>query len=198
MKPGSTIAELNARYGPRYRWILMGSVMVGAMASIMSSTIINVAIPGLSHQFHLGQERAQWVSSGFMVAMTIAMLTTPWLLSRFGYRDTYLGTMVLLMAPSTPYVAEELWEQLGEPYSVHTQEWPTFDESLAKDDFVEMVIQINGKLRDKIVLPAGTSEEAAKAAVRSSEKIAVALDNVQILKEIYVPGRLMNFVVKPQ
>ncbi len=98
MKPGSTIAELNARYGPRYRWILMGSVMVGAMASIMSSTIINVAIPGLSHQFHLGQERAQWVSSGFMVAMTIAMLTTPWLLSRFGYRDTYLGTMVLLMA----------------------------------------------------------------------------------------------------
>ncbi|MBI2768231.1 MAG: MFS transporter [Burkholderiales bacterium] len=94
----NTLAVLSARHGPRYRWLMMISVMVGTMASIMSSTIINVAIPGLSHYFHLGQERAQWVSSGFMVAMTVAMLTTPWLLSRYGYRATYLGTMVLLMA----------------------------------------------------------------------------------------------------
>jgi EmrB/QacA subfamily drug resistance transporter len=94
----STLAALSARYGPRYRWLLMISVMVGTMASIMSSTIINVAIPDLSHHFQLGQGRAQWVSSGFMVAMTVAMLTTPWLLSRYGYRGTYLGTMLLLMA----------------------------------------------------------------------------------------------------
>ena len=72
--------------------------MVGTMASIMSSTIVNVAIPGMSHHFALGQERAQWVSSGFMVATTISMLTTPWLLARYGYRGTYVGTMVLLMA----------------------------------------------------------------------------------------------------
>ena len=68
------------------------------MASIMSSTIVNVAIPGMSHHFALGQERAQWVSSGFMVAMTVSMLTTPWLLARYGYRRTYVGTMVLLLA----------------------------------------------------------------------------------------------------
>ncbi len=96
--PSSSLQALSARYGPRYRWLLMLSVMVGTMASIMSSTIINVAIPGLSQHFVLGQERVQWVSSGFMVAMTVAMLTTPWLLARFGYRKTYLGTMVLLMA----------------------------------------------------------------------------------------------------
>src|SRR5690242_19220711 len=72
--------------------------MVGTMASIMSSTIVNVAIPDMSRHFALGQERAQWVSSGFMVAMTVAMLTTPWLLARFGYRRTYVGTMLLLMA----------------------------------------------------------------------------------------------------
>ncbi|MGV3493099.1 MAG: DHA2 family efflux MFS transporter permease subunit [Ramlibacter sp.] len=76
----------------------MLSVMVGTMASIMSSTVVNVAIPDLSHHFALNQERAQWVSSGFMVAMTVSMLTTPWLLSRFGYRQTYVGTMLLLMA----------------------------------------------------------------------------------------------------
>jgi MFS family permease len=84
----------------RYRWLmnLMLSVMVGTMASIMSSTIVNVAIPDMSHHFALGQERAQWVSSGFMVAMTVSMLTTPWLLGRYGYRRTYVGTMLLLMA----------------------------------------------------------------------------------------------------
>lgn len=89
---------LSSRYGKRYRWLLLMSVMVGVMASIMSSTIVNVAIPGMSHHFLLGQERAQWVSSGFMVAMTVSMLTTPWLLSRYGYRRTYVGTMVLLLA----------------------------------------------------------------------------------------------------
>ena len=73
--------SLREKYGERYRWLLLISVMVGVMASIMSSTIVNVAIPDMSHYFGLGQERAQWVSSGFMVAMTVSMLTTPWLLS---------------------------------------------------------------------------------------------------------------------
>lgn len=95
--PGSGEA-LRARHGPRYRWWLLLAVMVGTMASIMSSTVVNVAIPGLSHQFALGQARAQWVSSGFMVAMTVSMLTTPWLLARFGYRATYNGCMLVLLA----------------------------------------------------------------------------------------------------
>ena len=94
----SSIAVLQARFGPRYRWLLLLAVMVGTMASIMSSTIINVAIPDMSQHFSLGQGRAQWVSSGFMVAMTVAMLTTPWLLARYGYRRTYAGCMLLLMA----------------------------------------------------------------------------------------------------
>jgi len=96
--PIAPLSELRLRYGERYRWLLLLSVMVGTMASIMSSTIVNVAIPDLSHYFGLGQERAQWVGSGFMVAMTVSMLTTPWLLGRFGYRRTYVGTMLLLMA----------------------------------------------------------------------------------------------------
>lgn len=88
---------LRERYGERYRWLLLLSVMIGTMASIMSSTIVNVAIPAMSHHFSLGQERAQWVSSGFMVAMTVSMLTTPWLLARYGYRRTYSGAVALLL-----------------------------------------------------------------------------------------------------
>ena len=94
----ATLPELQAHYGERYRWLLLLSVMVGTMASIMSSTIVNVAIPDMSQHFTLGQERAQWVTSGFMVAMTVSMLTTPWLLSRYGYRHTYSACMLLLMA----------------------------------------------------------------------------------------------------
>ena len=94
--PGSA-AALRAIHGERYRWLLLLSVMVGTMASIISSTIVNVAIPDISMHFSLGQDRAQWVTSGFMVATTVSMLTTPWLLSRYGYRTTYVAAMVLLL-----------------------------------------------------------------------------------------------------
>ncbi len=94
----SSLADLQARHGPGYRWLLLVAVMLGTMASIMSSTIVNVAIPDMSQYFTLGQARAQWVTSGFMAAMTASMLTTPWLLARYGYRRVYVGCMLLLMA----------------------------------------------------------------------------------------------------
>ncbi|MGH8810001.1 MAG: DHA2 family efflux MFS transporter permease subunit, partial [Noviherbaspirillum sp.] len=92
-----TIEELRARYGARYKWLLLTTVMIGTMASILSSTIVNVAVPDLSQHFVLGQERAQWVSAGFMLAMTLSMLTTPWLLLRYGLRRTYGGATLLLL-----------------------------------------------------------------------------------------------------
>nr|WP_315228008.1 MFS transporter [uncultured Limnohabitans sp.] len=95
-EPGS-LADLQSRYGTRHRWLMLTTVMIGSMAAIMSSTIMNVGIPGMSLHFGIGQEQAQWVSSSFMVAMTVSMLTTPWLLARFGYRTTYYGCMWLLM-----------------------------------------------------------------------------------------------------
>ncbi|MEG0920683.1 MAG: DHA2 family efflux MFS transporter permease subunit [Comamonas sp.] len=93
-----TAQDLRALYGERFRWYLLLAVMIGTMASFISSTIFNVAIPAMSHHFSLGQSRAQWVTSSFMVASTVAMLTTPWLLSRYGYRNTYVGAVILLMA----------------------------------------------------------------------------------------------------
>ena len=93
----NSLQALKARYGERHRWLLLLSVMLGTMASIMSSTIMNVAIPDMSHHFALGQSRAQWVSSGFMVASTVSMLTTPWLLNRYGYRRVYNLCMCALL-----------------------------------------------------------------------------------------------------
>ena len=92
-----TIEALRARYGARHKWLVLLTVMIGTMASILSSTIVNVAIPDLSAHFQLGQERAQWVSAGFMLAMTMSMLTTPWLLLRYGLRRTYTVAIVVLL-----------------------------------------------------------------------------------------------------
>ena len=95
--PALTLEDLRARYGERYKWLVLLTCMIGSVAAILSSTIVNVAIPDLSKYFTLGQERAQWVSAGFMLAMTLSMLTTPWLLMRFGLRRTYAGAIALLL-----------------------------------------------------------------------------------------------------
>ncbi len=92
-----TLEDLRTRYGERYKWLVLLTCMIGNVAAILSSTIVNVAIPDLSHYFTLGQERAQWVSTSFMLAMTLSMLTTPWLLQRFGLRRTYTGAVSLLL-----------------------------------------------------------------------------------------------------
>ena len=89
---------LRERHGPGYRWWVLVTVMIGNVASIMSSTIVNVALPDMSRVFLLGQDRAQWLSAGFMAAMTISMLATPWLLERLGYRSAYMAVIALLMA----------------------------------------------------------------------------------------------------
>lgn len=89
---------LRERHGPNYRWRVLVTVMIGNVASVMSSTIVNVALPDMSRVFMLGQDRAQWLSAGFMAAMTISMLATPWLLERFGYRSAYMAVISLLAA----------------------------------------------------------------------------------------------------
>ena len=94
-------AELAARHGPRYRQLVLLTVMIGAVASVLSSTIVNVAVPDLMRHFHIGQERAQWVSAAFMASMTVAMLPTPWLLERVGYRRAYMGAVALLAVGGT-------------------------------------------------------------------------------------------------
>jgi leucyl-tRNA synthetase len=104
--------------------------------------------------------------------------------------------LVLMMAPSTPYVAEELWERLGKPYSVHQQTWPTFDESLAKQEVAEIVVQINGKVRERITVPVDLSQDDAVAQAMALPRVSEQFDGRAPDRVIYVPGRLLNLVVR--
>jgi leucyl-tRNA synthetase len=105
-----------------------------------------------------------------------------------------IRTLLLLLAPFAPYMAEELWEQIGGAYSIHQQAWPEADEELAKEKEVSVAVQINGKTRDVIQLPAGTVEAAAVEQARRSAKVQRHLDGKAIARTIYVRDRLINFV----
>ncbi|MCG3209921.1 MAG: Leucine--tRNA ligase [Anaerolineae bacterium] len=105
-------------------------------------------------------------------------------------------TLVLLLAPGFPHVAEELWEQVGQPYSVHQQMWPQWDEELAKEDVIEIAVQVNGKVRDKLELPAEVDADTAKTQAQALDGVKKYTDGQQIIKVIYVPGRLVNIVVR--
>ncbi|QRN84422.1 leucine--tRNA ligase [Chloroflexota bacterium] len=102
---------------------------------------------------------------------------------------------VRMMAPITPHIAEELWEKTGHDYSVHTQLWPEVDEAATKEDEITLIIQVNGKLRDRIVMPVDVKEEDAKAAALASENVIAYLEGKAPRKVIYVPGRLVNIVI---
>lgn len=108
------------------------------------------------------------------------------------------GIFLMLLAPYAPYVAEELWQEvLKKKISIHRQKWPKYDPRLAKEEVVTIVVQVNGKLRDKLeVATSGVKQkkEIEKLA-KSSEKAQKYLKNKEIKKVIFVPGRLINFVI---
>ena len=107
-----------------------------------------------------------------------------------------VNKLLVLMAPSTPHIAEELWEQTGHDYSIHNQNWPQWDETLAKDEEVTLVVQVNGKLRDRINVPISVTEDEARQLALESPKVRPHIEGKQIVKEIYVPLKLVNLVVR--
>jgi leucyl-tRNA synthetase len=107
-----------------------------------------------------------------------------------------LRAFVLVLAPFAPHHAEEMWAAIGEPYSVHEQAWPAWDETLIRAEEITLVVQVNGKLRDRIEVPADITEEAAKELALSSARVRPHVEGREIRKSVYVPGRLVNLVVK--
>jgi leucyl-tRNA synthetase len=104
--------------------------------------------------------------------------------------------LVLLLAPFAPYLAHELWEMLGEKGNLLKAPWPKYDAALAKEEELEIPVQVNGKLRGRIVVPADATEETVLERALADQKVKAAIGEKQIVKKIYVPGKLVNIVVK--
>ena len=104
--------------------------------------------------------------------------------------------LILMVAPYAPHLAEELWEKAGHKPSVANVGWPKYDEAMTIDDEIQIVCQINGKVRAKLMLPRDSSKDQIIAAAKANENVKKYLENAVVVKEIVVPGKLVSFVVK--
>ena len=104
--------------------------------------------------------------------------------------------LALLLAPFAPYLAHELWEMLGEPESLLRAPWPKYDPALAKEEEIEIPVQVNGKLRSRITVPADLGGDEVKGRALADEKVKAAIAGKQVVNVIIVPGKLVNIVVR--
>ena len=113
-----------------------------------------------------------------------------------GFVSDVQRKFVLLLHPFAPYLAHELWEMLGETSSLLRQPWPEYDPALAKEEEIEIPVQVNGKIRTRLLVPAGTSDDDVRKLALADPKVTSSLDGKQVVKAIVVPGKLVNLVVK--
>ena len=104
---------------------------------------------------------------------------------------------IKVLSPIAPHICEEIWEMFGHNETIAFESWPTYDEAKCVDDEIEIAVQINGKVKEKLVVAADADNETVLAAAKALEKVAAAIDGMTIVKELYVKGRLVNIVVKP-
>ena len=127
-----------------------------------------------------------------------AMMTLVGDFQKNGCSKGDMKTLVTLLAPFAPHIAEELWELLGGEGFVCRQPWPVYDESKTVADTVQMAVQVNGKVRANIVVPADADNEAIIAAAQADPKVQKFTEGMALAKTIVVPKRLVNLIVKPQ
>ncbi len=110
--------------------------------------------------------------------------------------DEAIDTLLLLLAPAAPHLTEELWERRGRPYSIHLQPWPVADPALAAADLMELPVQVDGKLRDRLQVAPGTSAEEIERLALASERVQAHLDGHAPARVVQIPGRLVNIVTR--
>jgi leucyl-tRNA synthetase len=115
---------------------------------------------------------------------------------RPGVRKEVLELVTLMLAPMTPHLAEELWEMLGHSDGLWNTNWPAFNPELAKDEEVEIVAQVNGRVRGKVKVAAGTGQEEVLKLAQGDAGVAAHLAGKRIVKVIYVADKLLNIVVE--
>ncbi len=111
-----------------------------------------------------------------------------------GIDSKTIETLIILLAPFTPHISEELWESIGKTQSVFKESWPKFDKDKMKEDEIEIVVQVSGKMAGKIKV--NVDEEDSVVITKAKELAQTRLEGKQIIKEVYVKGRLVNIVAK--
>ncbi|OGY47825.1 MAG: leucine--tRNA ligase [Candidatus Buchananbacteria bacterium RIFCSPHIGHO2_01_FULL_46_12] len=154
----------------------------------------NRELTGLVHKTikKIGQDIE---TQDYNTAVSALMILTNKILELSEADKESLAALAKIISPFAPHLGEELWQKLGNKKTIAYEPWPEFDENFIKAENFEMIIQVNGKLRDKILAPSDTDEPAAEILARQSPKVNVLLAGKAVKNVIFVPGRLINFVV---
>lgn len=108
--------------------------------------------------------------------------------------DRALRSLLLLLAPMAPHISEELWQRLGATRSIHLESWPTYDPAAVAEREVTVVIQVNGKVRDRVIVPAGSSDAELTRLARENPRVKASLDGARVSRVVVVRDRLVNVV----
>ena len=133
----------------------------------------------------------------YNTAIAALMTLTNEIYNKGAINKAELKTYITLLNPFVPHVTEEIWQAAGFEGMLNQTSWPTYDEAKCVDNEIEIAVQINGKVREKLVVAADADNDTVIAAAKALEKVAAAIDGMTIVKELYVKGRLVNIVVKP-
>ena len=133
----------------------------------------------------------------YNTAIAAMMTLTNEIYAKGAINKAEFKTFITLLNPFAPHITEEIWEQLGFGGMLNETSWPSYDEAKCVDNEIEIAVQINGKVREKLVIAAEATQEEALAAAKALDKIAEAISGMTIVKELYVKGRLVNIVVRP-
>ncbi len=133
----------------------------------------------------------------YNTAIAALMTLTNEIYSKGAINKAEFKTFITLLNPFAPHITEEIWEVLGFDGMLNQTSWPSYDEAKCVDSEIEIAVQINGKVREKLVIAAEATQEEALAAAKALDKIAEAISGMTIVKELYVKGRLVNIVVRP-
>lgn len=131
----------------------------------------------------------------FNTAISSMMILVNYLDEKGTQNRETLRALTQLISPFAPHLAEEIWQNLGEKNSVFSEPWPVFDKTMVKDEMVTIAVQINGKVRDQLIVNAGSNEKEILELARKSDKVQKYLQG-ELVKVIYVEGRLLSLVVK--
>ena len=190
--PSSLVGEIPGSAGPSGSELLDAAQVDREMARALLR-ITHVTIAGVSDdiggfRFNTALAKLMELTNAIAAARDAGLAGTD-------AHARSIDTLLLLLAPVAPHLAEELWSRRGHPYSVHQQAWPAYDARLATADTIELPVQVNGKLRDRLVVTPDTPQEEIERMALASEKVQAYLAGGTPRKVIHIPGKLVNVVV---
>jgi leucyl-tRNA synthetase len=194
MKPWQTNGIVGVSRFLEKVWRLKSKIQMSNDKSSSNLEIQNYKLTSLIHKT-IKKVSEDIESLRFNTAISALMILTNEMDKQENVSIEDYEVLVILLSPFAPFISEEIWQQLGHQESIFKEKWPEYDEALMKDEEINLIIQINGKMRDKILVSVDISEEEAKKMALEQEKIKSFIGEKEIKKIIFVRGRLVNIVI---